>query len=183
MLAAVMPEITRPTNSQLRRRRERHQDVVEAEPEIRHQDHRPAAEAVGQRALHRREHELHQRPGGAEHAEDLAPPPACRRRGRSTTSFGSTGMIMPSASMSSSTVMKMKTKAAVRRAGARDCGFVHRINRISRPGLSASSTRRVCRLTARRPHLRLAYGFFFSRSVRRIGVPGRSNVSRKALTR
>ena len=71
MLAEVMPEISRPTNSQIRLGRQRHEDVVEAEPEIREQDHRPAAEAVRQRALHRREHELHQRPGGAEQAEDL----------------------------------------------------------------------------------------------------------------
>src|SRR5580692_8462049 len=37
---------------------------------------------------------------------------------KSTTSRGRTGMIMPSASMSSSTVMKTKTKAGARRAGA-----------------------------------------------------------------
>jgi hypothetical protein len=37
---------------------------------------------------------------------------------KSTTSLGRTGMIMPSASMSSSTVMKTKTKAGERCAGA-----------------------------------------------------------------
>ena len=51
------------------RRRQRHQDVVEAEPEIRQQDHRPPSEAIRQRAVDRREQELHQRPGGAEQAE------------------------------------------------------------------------------------------------------------------
>ena len=51
------------------RRRQRHQDVVEAEPEIRQQDDRPPPEAIRQRAVDRREQELHQRPGGAEQAE------------------------------------------------------------------------------------------------------------------
>ena len=69
MLAAQMPEMMRPANSHHSVRRQRHQDVVEAEPEIREQDDRLAAEAVGQHAVHRREHELHQRPGGAEQAE------------------------------------------------------------------------------------------------------------------
>ena len=40
---------------------------------------------------------------------------ACRRRRNRPTSFGSTGMTMPSASMSSRTVTKMKMKAARRR--------------------------------------------------------------------
>ncbi len=50
-------------------------DPRRPEPEIRQQDHGPAAETIGQRTLYRREQELHQRPGGAEHAEDLG----CRR--------------------------------------------------------------------------------------------------------
>ena len=52
------------------RRRQRHQHIVGREPEIRQQHHRPPPEAIRQRAEHRREHELHQRPGGAEQAED-----------------------------------------------------------------------------------------------------------------
>ena len=52
------------------RRRQRHQHIVEREPEIRQQHHRPPAEPVRQAAEHRRKHELHQRPGGAEQAEN-----------------------------------------------------------------------------------------------------------------
>jgi len=51
--------------------RERHQDVVEPEPEIGEQDQRPAPEAVGQHAMQRREQELHQRRDRAEDAIDL----------------------------------------------------------------------------------------------------------------
>ena len=69
-LAAVIPEITRPTNSQARFGRQRHQDVVEAKAEVGEQDHRPAAEAIGQGAQQRREEELHQRPNRAEDAVD-----------------------------------------------------------------------------------------------------------------
>ena len=69
MLAALMPEITRPDEQPPDIRRERHQHVVEAEPEIGNEDHRPPAETVRQRAVDRRTHELHQRPGGAEQAE------------------------------------------------------------------------------------------------------------------
>ena len=71
MLAAVMPEMTRPDEQPPQVRRQRHQDVVETEPEIRQQDHRPPAETIGQHAVDRREHELHQRPGGAEQAETV----------------------------------------------------------------------------------------------------------------
>ena len=70
MLADVMPEITRPTNSHHKRRRQRHQHVVRGEPEVRQQHHRPPSEAIRQAADHRREQELHQRPDGAEQAED-----------------------------------------------------------------------------------------------------------------
>ena len=42
-------------------RRERHDDVVEAEPDVRQQDDRTAAKAVGERAEHGRRHELHGR--------------------------------------------------------------------------------------------------------------------------
>ena len=58
------------------RRRQRHQHIVQRQPEIRQQHHRPPAEPVRQRAEDRREHKLHQRPGGAEQAEDPR-----RRRG------------------------------------------------------------------------------------------------------
>ncbi|MGY3527999.1 hypothetical protein ACVISU_000767 [Bradyrhizobium sp. USDA 4452] len=54
-------------------RRQRHQHVVRGKAEIRQQDHRPAAKAIGQRAQDRRADELHQGPDRAEHAED-----ACR---------------------------------------------------------------------------------------------------------
>ena len=71
MLAAVMPEIDAAHEQPPQVRRQRHQDVVEPEPEIRDQDHRPAAEAIRQRADARREQELHQRPDGAEQAVDF----------------------------------------------------------------------------------------------------------------
>ena len=44
---------------QRQRLRHRHQDEVQAQAEVGQQDHRPPAEAVRQRALDRREHELH----------------------------------------------------------------------------------------------------------------------------
>ena len=50
--------------------RQRHQHVVEAKAEIGEQDHRTAAEAIGQGAQQRRCEELHQRPGGAEQTVD-----------------------------------------------------------------------------------------------------------------
>ncbi|MFO1402576.1 MAG: hypothetical protein U1F30_15410 [Steroidobacteraceae bacterium] len=50
-------------------RRQRHDDVVDAEAEIGEQDHRAAAVAVREQAEERRAAELHQRPGGAEQAE------------------------------------------------------------------------------------------------------------------
>ncbi len=52
------------------RRRQRHQHVIEREPEIRQQHHRATAEPVRQTAEYRREQKLHHRPGGAEQAED-----------------------------------------------------------------------------------------------------------------
>ena len=76
-----------------------------------------AGRTVGQRAEHRREEELHQRPGGAEQAEDLGGPRPCRRPIMLSTSFGSTGMTMPSAMTSSSTMTKMKAIAALRGCG------------------------------------------------------------------
>jgi hypothetical protein len=52
-------------------RRQRHQHIIQSDAEVGDQDHGSAAERVGQCALERREHELHERPGGAEQAEDL----------------------------------------------------------------------------------------------------------------
>ena len=51
------------------RRRHRHDQVVDAEPEIGHQDHRPPAVTIRQRAEHRRGKELHHRPDRHEHPE------------------------------------------------------------------------------------------------------------------
>ena len=50
-------------------RRQRHDDVIEAEPEIRKQDHRPPAKAVRQNAEHRRKNKLHERENRSENAE------------------------------------------------------------------------------------------------------------------
>ena len=52
------------------RRRQRHQHIIQREAEIRQQHHRPPAEPVRQAAEHWREQKLHQRPGGAEQAEN-----------------------------------------------------------------------------------------------------------------
>ena len=51
-------------------RRQRHQHIIEREPEIRQQHHRPPAEPVREAAEDRREEKLHHRPGGAEQTED-----------------------------------------------------------------------------------------------------------------
>src|SRR6185503_326880 len=51
-------------------RRDRHDDVVETEAEVGEQDDRTAPEPVGERALHWREHELHQGERRPEYAED-----------------------------------------------------------------------------------------------------------------
>ena len=69
MLDAVMPEMIRPTRSHLRRR-EGHEDVVEAEAEAGNEDDRAAAEAVGPCAENWGENELHERPGKTEIAGD-----------------------------------------------------------------------------------------------------------------
>ena len=55
-------------------RRQRHQDVIGAEPEIRGQDHRATPVAIGERALHRGGKELQQKEHCAEGAEDLSDP-------------------------------------------------------------------------------------------------------------
>ena len=70
MLAAVIPEMTRPEKKPAERRRERHDDVIEAKPEVREKDHRSPAEPVRQHAKHRRKYELHEgkdRPENAKH--------------------------------------------------------------------------------------------------------------------
>ena len=56
------------------RGRDRHQDVVEAEPQHGEQQHGTASVPVRQRAQDRREEELHEAPGGAEDAVDLGGP-------------------------------------------------------------------------------------------------------------
>ena len=81
MLAAQMPEITRPTKQPAEVRRQRHHHVVETETEVRNQDHRAAPEAVGQRAHDRHRHELHRRPDDAEATEDARGAAPYRRRG------------------------------------------------------------------------------------------------------
>jgi hypothetical protein len=58
-LALVMPGQHAADEQQRQRLRHRHQDEVQAQAQVRQQDHRPAAEAVRQRALDRRAHELH----------------------------------------------------------------------------------------------------------------------------
>jgi len=50
--------------------RQCHQDIIQREPEIRQQYHGTAAEPVRQGAENRRKQELHQRPSGAEQAEN-----------------------------------------------------------------------------------------------------------------
>jgi hypothetical protein len=50
-------------------RRQRHQHIVQPEPEIRQQHHRPAAKPIRQAAEDRREEKLHRRPYRAEQAE------------------------------------------------------------------------------------------------------------------
>ena len=52
-------------------RRQRHQDIVQPQPKIGQDDHRPAAEPVGQRAQHRLEDELHEGPEETEIADDM----------------------------------------------------------------------------------------------------------------
>ena len=52
------------------RRRDRHDDVIDPEAEVREQDHRTAAVAIGERALHRREDDLHDGEGRAKDPED-----------------------------------------------------------------------------------------------------------------
>ena len=79
----VTPEITRPDEQPPERRRQRHQDVVEAEAEVRHQHDGPAAEAIGERAEHRRREELHRGPHRAEDRQSCGPRAPCRRRERS----------------------------------------------------------------------------------------------------
>ena len=95
------------------RRRQRHDDVIETEAEVRKQDHRPPPKAVRQHAEHRREDELHQGPDRAENAKHL-------RRVRRVAAEKIEHQIrqdrrdQPSASMSSVTVMKIKMTAALR---------------------------------------------------------------------
>src|SRR5215470_17917124 len=82
-------------------------------------------------------------------APSAASPPT-----KSTTSFGSTGMMMPIASMSSSTVTNTKAKAA--RRGAREAGFFisppcaslyhpcQQLARLTRAGCSLIATSSRC---------------------------------------
>jgi hypothetical protein len=60
---------------QPQRRRQRQHHEIDRQAQVRDQDHRPPAETVRQRALHRREGELHDREHGGEHAH-----PPCRSR-------------------------------------------------------------------------------------------------------
>ena len=145
------------------RRRQRHQHIVQRQPEIRQQHHRPPAEAVGERAKDRREQELHQRPGGAEQAED----PRRRRRVVVDKTFHEFWQDR----------QDQAEREHVEQDGDEDEGC-----------RTAAYRRRVGRLRGRRlahdGRLRLwANGLAFSRSVIRIGVPARSKASRMLLVR
>ena len=115
----------RPTSSHGQRRRQRHEHEVQAQAQARDQDHRPAAEAVRQRALDRRGHELDRREQEAERRRPssaacaVSPPANCSIR------CGSTGMISPNDSTSIRMVTKMKASAARRRAPLAGIGVGH----------------------------------------------------------
>ncbi len=145
------------------RRRQRHQHVVQRQSEVRQQHHRPPAKAVRQRAEDRREQKLHQRPGGAEQAED----PRRRRGVVVDEAFDELWQDR----------QDQAEREHVEQDGDEDEG-----------GRAAARRRRVGSLRGRRlahdGRLRLwANGLAFSRSVIRIGVPGRSKASRIELVR
>jgi hypothetical protein len=74
--------------------------------------------------------------------------------------------------------MKTNTKAGARGDGA--------AGGISAAGLFSVTSCRALTFDHAGPaigYFRFEYGFFFSRKVSRIGVPGRSKLSRRLLTR
>ena len=146
------------------RRRQRHQHVVQRQSEIRQQHHRPPAEAIRERAEDRREQELHQRPGGTEQAED----PRRRRRVVVDKTFHELGQDR----------QDQAERKHVEQDGDEDEGCRAAAHRRLVVGNSGG------RLFAHDGRLRLwANGLAFSRSVIRIGVPGRSKASRIELVR
>ena len=146
------------------RRRQRHQHIVQRQSEIRQQYHRPPAEPVRERAKDRREQKLHQRPGGAEQAEN----PRRRRRVVVDKTFHEFWQDR----------QDQAERQHIEQDGNED------------EGRRAAAHRRLVvgnnggRLFAHDGRLRLwANGLAFSRSVIRIGVPGRSKASRMLLVR
>ncbi len=147
------------------RRRKRHQHVVEGQAEVRHQDDRPASEPVRQRAEQRREDELHQRPDRAEQPEPS----------------GGGGRIVVEEALHQ--LRQHRNDDAerhhVEQHGDEDeaeGGAAGRCGRCLRRRLAACFAHliffRLC-----------SNGFAFSRRMMRTGVPGRSNTSRRLLTR
>ena len=145
------------------RRRQRHQHIVERQAKIRQQHHRPPAEPVRQAAEDRREEKLHQRPGGAEQAEDP-------RRAR--------GVVVDKTFHQ---FRQDRHDHAERQHVEQDGDEDERHRRAAhRRRFDDALGRRL----AHDGRLRLwANGLAFSRSVIRTGVPGSSKNSRKELTR
>ena len=146
------------------RRRQRHQHIVERQPEIRQQHHRPPAEPVRQAAEDRREEKLHQRPDGAEQAEDP-------RRAR--------GVVVDEAfHQLGQDRHDQAEREHVEQNGDEDEGHRAAARRRAPTTLSGAVA------FAHDGRLRLcANGLAFSRSVIRTGVPGSSKNSRSELTR
>ena len=162
------------------RGRERHQDVVEAEPETRHQDHRPAAEAVGQRAEQRREQELHQRPGGAEQAEHFG-----RARRVATHEAENEARQHRNDDAERQHVEQHGDEDEHERRAAW-CGrlvLAHDLIRKLVPNPDRPGHFGIMRGSSLSRSSDRANGLSFSRKVTRIGVPGRSKLSRRPCTR
>ena len=70
-LAAVIPGYHPADQQPPEVRRQRHENEIQAQAGAGDQDHGAPAEMIRERALHRREDELHQRPSGAEHTVHL----------------------------------------------------------------------------------------------------------------
>ncbi len=170
-LADVMPEITPADEQPEQRRRQRHQHIIQRQPEIRQQDDGAAAEPVGQRAKHRRKEKLHQRPCGAEQAEDLR---------------GTRGVVVDKAFHEfGQDRHDQAERHHVEQDGDEDEGdrtaadlyvflrhFLRHVGRVLRGRLVHEGRLRLW-----------ANGLAFSRNEIRTGVPGSSKTSRIELTR